>query len=234
MTHFAQSQKIQQLVTKAFERIRKDVSMCFNDDYDPEQARIVLRDTVPRLLITETEKLVDTTFNYLMDDALEILKDADIAVKNALFEYDFRNIKKTFEINPESFEFTWTPSKLLCGGAAGATVAILGGGASYSLGAATYTKMAATAGWASKLAFTGIIVGLVGGLVTIVLAATAFKKGADMAVPLSRRKLEDDAESFIAARQKDVTLWLDGLIHQFQMEFKGFCEQKGFRAEGLG
>ena len=77
-----------------------------------------------------------------------------------------------------------------------------------------------------------VVGAIVAGVVTIVLAALAFKAGYEKASPKAREVINSDIEHYIACSQTHVIEWLEKLENAFEKDFHAFCLTYGFALDG--
>jgi hypothetical protein len=210
------SQKIQQDVKEEFNLLRKDAQTFYRPNYDFSSMKSSLGELVPKMVIEKGKVLLDTMLNYLMDDAINILKPASTDLKNAFYAIDLRRkIKESFTFNIENLSYSFDPSYLYGGFFAGGTL----------LASGAFTTCTAIFSFIPG----GVIVTVISGIATLVLSAVAFKIAFDKSVPKARKQLEDDIEKYISQSEQKVSNWLKDIIEAFDKEFTKFCNEYNFK-----
>lgn len=186
-----------------FDELREDLSRHLEADADVDQERRQLVDHVPTMVGVKTQLLLDTLLNYLMEDAIAALADAPTAVKNEFYDLDLRSrVKQSFTLKPESLEFSRDPRVIAGGVAAGA---------------------AATAGGLMTVLFlSGLIPRIVGGAVTLIASAVAFRIAHTSTTGTALRRLRDDADAYMTQSEQQVSSWLANVEDFFVSAFKEF------------
>ena len=193
-----------------FGKLRVELGHYTEPEADVDQARRILPEHAPTMVLARTQLLLDTLLNYLMEDAEAALADASTEIQIEFYDIDLRGrVKKSFALDPESLKLSFDPRLIAGGIAAGA---------------------AATAGsLATALFLFGLISRIAGGVATLVATALAFKIAYDCrpAADWTRKRLEKDVDEYITLSEQQVSSWLASVEEFFVVEFKKFRDGEG-------
>ena len=193
-----------------FGKLRVDLGHYTELETDVDQARRILPEHAPTMVLARSQLLLDTLLNYLMEDAEETLADAPTGVQIEFYNLDLRGrVKKTFILDPGSLKLSFDPRLIAGGVAAGAT---------------------ATAGsLASTLFLFGLISRIAGGVATLIAAALAFKLAYDCrpAADWTRERLKQDVDEYVTLSEQRASSWLASVEEFFVAEFKKFQDGEG-------
>lgn len=196
-----------------FAELREKLSFYIKPDADVDQVRRLLVEHAPAMVIAKTQLLLDTLLNYLMEDATEALTDAPTKVKNEFYDLDLRSsVKKSFNLEPESLEFSFDP-RVIAGGVAVGTTAAAGG--------------LVTALFLSELIFR-----IVGGVATLVASAVAFRIAHTATTDTALQRLRNDMDDYLTHSEQQVSSWLTDIEEFFVSVFKEFQDGEGRAKEG--
>ncbi len=211
--------KIKKDVNDEFETLNKALQIHLKPDFDINQTKKFLETHVPKEVICKSEMLLDTLLNYLMEDAQKKIKGADVKLQNAFFDADFRKrvhewamqMENKLSLEPDIIKYTSDP-RIKQGLIASGITFVIGAGVSSTL-------------------VTTLALSVVAGIVTILLAAFAFKIVYDKASPKARKIIKEDIEKYLAASKKQVIEWLEKVREAFEKDFNTFCSANGFLIE---
>lgn len=209
--------KIKKDIADEFANLKEALQIHLKPDFDVSQAKQFLQTHIPKEISYKSEILLDTLLNYLMEDARERIKTADIKLQNAFLDADFRKrvhewarqLENKLVLDPDSVKYTFDPR--LKQGLIAAGIALVAG-ASVSLILA--------------------VEAIVAGIITILLYALAFKIAYDKASPKARENIKMDIDQYLEASQKQVLEWLEKVVAAFENDFHVFCSTNGFALEG--
>ena len=195
-----------------FGELRTELNRHLEPEADVDQTRNLLAERVPARVVARTQLLLDTLLNYLMEEAIGALTDSPTAVKNEFYDLDLRRrIEQSFTLEPESLEFSFDPRKIAGGVAAGVT--------------------ATAGGLMTALLLSGLIPRLVGGAVTLVASAAAFRIAHTATTGIALQRLRSDVDAYVTRSEHHVSSWLANVEDFFVSAFEEFQEDKT-RAEG--
>ena len=200
-------------VREEFAELRERLSHHLGPDSNVDQARLMLADHVPTMVVAKTQILLDTLLNYLIEDAMEALTDAPTAVKNAFYDLDLRaRIKESFSLEPESLQFSFDPRIIAGGVAASAT--------------------AAAGGLITALLLSGLISRILGGVATLIASALAFRMAHTATTGTARQRLLDNVDDYVSRSEHQASSWLISVEEYFVAAFEEFRDGKGQATEG--
>lgn len=212
-------EKIKNDVNDEFVNFRGSLDIYLAHTFDVSQTKEFLQTHIPKEIAYKSEILLDTMLNYLMADAREKIKTADIKLQNAFFDADFRRrihdwarqLEHELELDPKIVRYTSDPR--LKQGLITAGIAIV-------------------VGTSVTLSLASSVVGvIVAGIVTILFSACAFKFAYDKASPIAREIVKTDVEKFLRSSQRQVLDWLKNVHVAFKDDFNAFCSANGFALE---
>lgn len=190
-------------VGEEFTKLRKELSYYLDPDKDVDQARRLLVDHAPEMVVAKAQLLLDTLLNYLMEDATKELDDAPTTVKNAFYDLDLRSrIKESFSLKPKSLEFPLDPRLIAGGVAAGAT--------------------ATAGGLVTALFLCGLLSRIIGGVATLVASAIAFRVAHAATTDTARKRFRDDVDGYLTRSEQQVSDWLAAIKEDFLTNFEKF------------
>ena len=197
-------------VRQEFGKLRTDLGHYTEPETDVDQARRILPEHAPTMVLARSQLLLDTLLNYLMGDAEEALVDAPTGVQIEFYDLDLRDrVKKNFTLDPGLLKLSFDPRLIAGGVAAGA---------------------AATAGGLSTALFLcGLISRIVGGVATLAATAIAFKLAYDCrpAADWTRERLKKDVDGYVTLSEQQASSWLASVEEFFVAEFKRFRDGEG-------
>ena len=198
--------RIEADICEEFDELRKKLSRHLEPDADVDQARRMLVEHAPTMVVAKAQLLLDTLLNYLMEDAMEALIDAPTTVKNAFYDHNLRTrIKKSFSLKPELLELSFDPR-------------IIAGGVTAGLGATA-------GGLMTVLFWSGLISRIAGGLATIVASAIAFRLAHTAATGTALQQLRKDLDKYLNDSKQQVSSWLTDIEEAFVAAFKEFQDE---------
>ena len=193
-------------IREEFDEIREKLSRHLEPNADVDQARGILVEHAPAMVVAKTQLLLDTLLNYLMEDATETLTDASTTVKNAFYDLDLRTcIKKSFSLKPELLELSFD-SRIIAGGVAAGSTATAGG-------------------LMTALFLSGLIFRIVGGVATLVASAIAFQIAHTATTGTALQRLRDDLGEYLTDSEQQVSSWLTDVEEYFVSDFKKFQDE---------
>ena len=202
-------------IRKEFDELREKLSRHLEAGADVDQERQKLAEHILTEVVTPTQRLLDTLLNYLMEDAIAALADTPTSVKNEFYDLDLRRrVKQSFTLEPEPvpLKFSRDPRVTAGGVAAGAT--------------------AAAGGLMIALYLSGPLVRIVGGAVTLVASAIAFRIAYTSTTRTALQWLRDDVDTYMTQSERQVSSWLTNVEAFFVSAFKEFQYRGGQAKEG--
>ncbi|MBW7875612.1 MAG: hypothetical protein H3C47_06475 [Candidatus Cloacimonetes bacterium] len=249
------TEKITKDVNQEFASLRRDLQIYLKPGFDVRQTRDSLQNHVPKEIIYKSKILLDTLMNYLMADARERIKSADIRLQNAFFDADFR--KRVTErsgnklaLEPDMVKYTFDPrlkwGLIAAAGVVGIT--FVSGAIVTSVLPTDFVSATATAvqptDFVSATATAVQTTDFVSATATAVqpahfvvagagvaLSALAFIIAYQMASPKARECIQTDIEQYLKVSQEQVLGWLRKIILAFENDFCSFCTDNGFSLE---
>lgn len=220
--------KINKDITEEFVNLKEALKIHLKSDFDVSQTKQFLQAHVPKEIVYKSEILLDTLLNYLMEDARERIKTADVKLQNAFFDADLRKrvhewarqVNNKFALEPDIVRYTSDP-RLMNG--------LIASGITFVVG----TGITRVVGTGITLTLTPSFVGaIVSGIVTILLSALVFKITYDKASPKAREIIKLDIDQHLQQSQKQVMEWLKTVETAFKTDFHAFCSTNGFTEGG--
>lgn len=217
------SQKIENDIVEEFNTLREEVNNKYlAGDYDITSTKQFLRTYIPEEVIYKSEVLLDTLLNYLMEDAREKIKTADVKLQNAFYEANFRKQVRewTEQVKNRTFQelnivkYTFDPRW---------KQGLIVSGTTFGIGTGITSAAVNVAGTVS--------IGITGGFVTIIASAIAYKLAFDKATPKAKELIKRNIEHYLNESQKQVSKWLEKVEEYFENKFKEFCLNYGFELE---
>jgi hypothetical protein len=213
------AEKIQQDVNDEFENLKEALQIHLKPGFHVSQTKQFLQTHIPQEIVYKSETLLDTLLNYLMEDAREKLKTADVTLQNAFFDADFRGrvhewarqLENQIALDPDVVQYTSDP-RLKQGLIASGITFVTGTSAAYAFA-------------------PSVVAAIVAGIITILLAAIAFKITYEKASPRARSSMKRDIDQYLEASKKQVLEWLEKAGAAFEKDFQAFCTTNGFTLE---
>ncbi len=193
-------------IREEFDELREKLSRHFEPDTDVDQARRILIEHAPTMVVAKAQLLLDTLLNYLMEDATEALTDAPMTIKNAFYDLDLRaSIKESFSLKPELLELSFDP-RIIAGGVAAGSTATAGG-------------------LMTALFLSGLIFRIIGGVATLVASAIAFRIAHTAATGTALQRLRNGLEEYLTHSEQQMSSWLTDIEEDFVAAFKKFQDE---------
>ena len=195
---------------EGFSKLRVDIGHYTEPETDVDQARRILPNHAPKMVLARSQLLLDTLLNYLMEDAEEAMADAPTEVQIEFYNLDLRGrVKKAFSLDPGLMKLSFDPRLIAGGVAAGAT--------------------ATAGGFITMLFLFGLISRIAGGMATLVATALAFKFAHDCraATDWTRERLKKDVDGYLTLSEQQTSSWLVNVEEFFVAEFKKFRDGEG-------
>jgi len=214
------TEKIKKDVNDEFTNLKDELQPHLKHSFEVSQTKQFLQAHIPKEIVYKSEILLDTLLNYLMEDARERIKTADVKLQNDFFDADFRKrvhqwarqLENKLALDPDIVKYTFDP-RLKQG--------LIASGITF------------VAGTCVTLTLVPSVVGaIVSGIVTLLLSALVFKIAYDKASPKAREIVMMDIEKYLEASQKQVSEWLEKVVAAFENDFHAFCSTNGFVLEG--
>jgi hypothetical protein len=204
--------KIKRDIADEFANLYEELQIYLKPDFDISQTRQSLQTYIPKQIIHKAEILLDTLLNYLMKDAMERMNSADVTLQNAFFDANFRNrvhewarqLENTLTLKPDIVKYTSDP-RLKQG--------LIASGIIFVIGTSVTLTVAPI---------------VVGGIITVLLSALAFKIAYDKSSPQARETIKSDIEQYIETSKTQVSEWLNRVGVAFENDFQSFCLANGF------
>jgi len=212
--------KIKNDITGEFASLKEGLQIHLKPDFNVSQAKQFLETHIPKEIVYKSEILLDTLLNYLMDDARERIKTADLKLQNAFFDADFRQrvhewtrqLENKLALDPDIVTYTSDP-RLTKGWIA--------------------SGMAFVAGTSVTLVIAPSVIGaIIAGIITIFISAAAFKIAYDKASPKAREIIKTDIKQYLKSSQEQVIEWLEKVEKTFDGHFSHFCMTNNFAPRG--
>jgi len=99
--------KIKLDITDEFVNLKESLQIHLRPGFDVSQTKQFLQKHVPKEIIFKSEILLDTLLNYLMEDARERIKTADIKLQNAFWMLTFASVFMNGQNNRKT-NLRWT------------------------------------------------------------------------------------------------------------------------------
>lgn len=198
--------KIEANIRDEFQGVRNDSLKHLDPLVPVEQARLMLAEHVPALVLGRAQILLGSLLGYLMSDAMDDLATLPVEVQNEFYDRDFRaEIGNAFSFKPNGVELSFDPSRLAGLLSAGGTVAV--------------------GGLLGGLTLGGLVSRVVAGFVTISLAAASYKLGQSAVRSHVRGKLHSDLDNYLALSEREVSRWLAEVREEFESAFARFRDE---------
>lgn len=212
--------KIKKDINDEFVSLKEALQIHLKHGFDVSKTKQFLQTHVPKEIVYKSEILLDTMLNYLMEDARERIKNADVKLQNAFFDADFRKsvqewarqLENKLALDPDIVKYTSDP-RLKWG--------LIASGITFVAGTSVTLTLAPS-----------VVGAMVTGIVTILLSALAFKLAYDKASPKARELVKMDIYQYLEASQKQILEWLGKVGTAFENDFHAFCSTIGFALEG--
>lgn len=191
-------------IRNEFDAIRDELQHLLSSDVSVDQARELLVEHAPKLVIARARLLLDSLLNYLMEDAANALANASTGAKNNFYALGLRERVKeeAFPLEPPSLRLGLDPRAvaggLAAGGAAAAGCLVVG------------------------LVLTGLLSRIAGGLSTIIVSVAAFRAAQGATVDMARKRLAEDTLEYVVRAEREVASWLASGEGAFVSAFKEF------------
>lgn len=208
-------------IKNEFSKIRKNLEVHIDSDESINMKKEFLSNHVPKEVIFSSELLLDTVINALMDEAISKFEGSSAKLQNKFYEYDFRGkikkwageIENKLSLEPEYIKYSKNPQLIQ---------SLIASGITFIVGSAI-----------TGFAFIPekVISSIVGGIVSLVLSAVAFKLVHKNTEPKAVAKMVEDIEKYLETTKSQVTDWLNNVILAFSSEFKMFCDNNGWTIE---
>lgn len=205
-------------IDEEFEKIRINLKIHLSKDTSLNKSKEFLSNYIPSEVLASSEVLLDTTINYLMDEARTALKQADAQMQNKFFDAEFRKkikdwsvrLENKLSIDPDVLKYSTDP-RLKQG--------LIAGGITFLTGTAI-----------TSVAFppTMIIGAILSGIVTIILSIIAFKVAFNLATPKAFKQMQLDIDNYLEKSKKQITDWLVSVSTNFEKDFNSFCKENGW------
>ena len=210
------SQKIKIDVSDEFSNLKKSLQTHLKGDFNVSETKKFLQTHVPREIIYKSEILLDTLLNYLMEDARKKIENTDTTLQSAFYDVDFRKrihewssqLQNKLSLEPDVVKYSTDPRL---------KQALIASGITFAVGTGATISIAHT-----------VVGAIVGGSVTILISAFAFKVAFDKASPKAREALIRDIDEYLKESQKQVLDWLTKVENAFNDDFREFCSAHGF------
>lgn len=202
-------------ISEEFSKLKNELQIELKSDFDVSQKKDSLKNRVPEEIMYKSELLLDNVLNYLMEDAQNRIKNADVKIQNKFYDADFREIigawvnkpENKLRLRPDSVIYSGDP-RLIQGMIVGLVfIAIIIGITSLTL---------------------NIIVGIITTLISLVPIAITYNKASSRA----REIVKKDIDNYLAKSEKQVSDWLERVINHFEKEFQKFCSDNGIKLKG--
>lgn len=215
--------KINKDIYEEFEKLRKSINESLSsENYDIDLKKDFLSQTLPKEVMQKANILLDTLLNYLMDEAIDLLKNADIEIRNAFFR---ANINEKIEqwaretitrLMQESAHIDFGNDVRLRNG-------LIAGGVTFVVGATV-----------TAIVFMpySTIAAIVAGIVSLIASVVAYKVVFDKSSATARENLKQSVMDYIQKTENLTTEWLKGVINAFSDDFRGFCKNNNINFEG--
>ena len=187
-----------------FDAIRNELQRHLSPDVSVDQARQLLVEHAPTMVVARARLLFDSLLNYLMADAVDALSDASTGVKNDFYALHLRErIKEeAFALEPQSLRLSLDP-RAVVGGLAAAGTAVAGG---LIIG----------------LVLNGLLPRVAAGSVTIIGSAVAFRTAHAATLGMARKRLAEDVQEYVSRAERQVASWLASVEESFLSAFNEF------------
>lgn len=202
--------KISGDIRQEFTGIRMDVQKHLALEVKLDHARILLAQQIPELVVERAHLLLDSLLGILMEDAIALLADAPIDVKNGFYALELRaRIKGAIFLNPPALTFSFD-QRLVHGGVAAGGVFV-------------------SVGIAAAIFLQPFVHPILIGLGSIVAAAVAFRVCYSAGTDSARRKLQSDFLMYLDKSESQIKEWLTAVECSFDEALDGFLFQYGIR-----
>lgn len=206
-------ESIKKDIESTFKEIEKSVKERLKGDFDVSITKRFLRDYLANEVVYKSEVLLDTLINYLMNNAVEKLKDTNINLQNAFYDMDFRKriaewanqTKNQVLSKSDSVKYSIDP-RLKQG--------LIVAGVTYIAGSSVTVVLLPT-----------VIGSVVSGLATIIITALSFKIAYEKATPMAREKIRKDVNTYLKQAKEQIEDWLYKVQEAFEKDFEDFCKK---------
>lgn len=213
------TEKIKKDVSDEFINLKKSLQIHLDSGFDLSQTKQFLQTHTPKEVLYKSEVLLDTLLNYLMADARDRIKTADVKLQNAFFDVDLRKrihewagmLNNQLALEPNTVEYTFDP-RLKQG--------LIASGIAFVMGTSVTLTVS-----------SGIVGTIVTGIITIMLSVFSFKVTYNKASLQARDTVKADIDQYLDMSQKQVCEWLVKVEATFEKDFHNFCSANGFSLE---
>jgi len=215
--------RINEDIKVEFVNLKENLKIHLPDNFNIKETKNFMLTYLPKVVFSTSEILLDTLINYLMEQAINDLNNADLKVQNEFYSKSFRNIYREWGKNQfnklqndlTKIDYSTDPQfkqGLIAAGITFVSGAIL----------------------TSAIFIPEMLIGaIIGGIITIIISALAYKFAYAQAEPKSRTQLKDDIDSYLNDAERNVKVWLNSVTNAFISDFNYFCNDKGFTIGGI-
>lgn len=205
---------ISQDIKQQFDNIRLDITNQLDKDFDIKITTKHLSIYIPKEVIYNSELLLKTLLSYVMRDAQKAIENLDVKTKNKFYDaklkekiIEFANsLKDNKNLINNAIEFQKDNRK---------RNALIASGITFVAGATGTMAMTPVC----------IVGAIVSGIVTIIIAAFAFKLAYDKTTIKTRANIREDVNNYLKKTEKEVELWLNEVTISFNNELKKFIDE---------
>lgn len=205
---------ISQDIKQQFDNIRLDITNQLDKDFDIKITVKHLSIYIPKEVIYNSELLLKTLLSYVMSDAQKAIENLDVKTKNKFYDaklkekiIEFANsLKDNKNLINNAIEFQKDNRK---------RNALIASGITFVAGATGTMAMAPVC----------IVGAIVSGIVTIIIAAFAFKLAYDKTAIKTRANIREDVNNYLKKTEKEVELWLTEVTIAFNNELQKFIDE---------
>jgi len=215
-------EKIKKDTSEEFLIIRDELNIFLENDFDIDKNKLFLSTHIPNEVLIKTDILLETLINYLMEDALNILKKSDTETQNLFYKEDLRRSIKNWslqnenklKLNPSTAEYSKDPRSFN---------GLIAGGITFVAGSAI------TAIYFEK---ESVLQTIVTGVFTLFLSAIAYKIAFNKSKNAARETIKQDIENYLKISESQTKEWLKEVINSFSKDFESFCSKNNFDYKG--
>jgi len=211
--------KIQKDIADEFANLQKSLQIHLKPNFDISPTKQFMQAHVPQEIVYKSEILLDTLINYLMEDARNRIKSADVKLQNAFFDADFRKSIDEWAKQPQN-GLTLEPYIVKYTSDPRLKQSLIASGVTFAAGTSVAVTLAPS-----------IVGTIVAGIITVLLSALVFKITYDKASPKAREIIKTDIEQYLEASQQQVSKWLEKVYAAFRNDFHAFCSTNGLASE---
>lgn len=217
------SKKILNDSKEEFAKLRESITASFlSGDYDIDTTKEALRQVLPNEVMQKVILLLDTLLNYLMDEAIELLKDADLEIRNAFFRARI-NEKIQQWAKETTNKLLNETSTIDLGKDIRLRNGLIAGGVTF-LSVATLTKVVFT-----PSSTTNVIVAVI---ITIASTFVNYKFAYNKSSDKVRKNIEQAVKEHLNKCEKLTNELLESVIKAFSDDFKSFCVSNNINFDG--